>query len=218
MLEAINDAARILADVHHEQSVARQHLISFSLDKSVKDLLPETKLDGWLFGANLLDRVKNAKALIKSSFELKNELQETTDLVTGSSALPEIRASVQQDRHSETPLSADHEVRLHAGRLSLFYKAWTLITSDPRVLSWVKGYRLPITRTITQDRLPPSRVWSPDEKKLIQDEINRLLSIGAITISNPCENQFITSIFLIQKRVYPSHRKYLRFSFENLPL
>lgn len=71
MLEAINDAARFLADIHHEQSVARQHLISISLDKSVKDLLPETKLDGWLFGGNLLDRVKNAKALVKSSLELK---------------------------------------------------------------------------------------------------------------------------------------------------
>lgn len=159
-------------------------------------------------------------------------------------------------------------MRLHAGRLSLFYKAWTLLTSDPKVLSWVKGYRLPIARTITQDRLPPTRVWSPDEKKLVQSEINRLLSIGAITISTPCSNQFISSIFLIQKpngkhrlilnlkqlnrflhaghfkmedwrmatkllfpgaymasldlqdayfliRVCPSHRKYLRFSFDN---
>jgi len=70
-VEAINDAVRILADVHHEQSIARQHLACISLDSSVKDLIPDIKLDGWLFGANLLDRVKNAKALVKSSLELK---------------------------------------------------------------------------------------------------------------------------------------------------
>lgn len=71
VIEAINDGARLLAEVHHLQSVSRQGLISLGLDKGVKDLIQSTQLDGWLFGKELGDRFKAVKAIQKSGQELR---------------------------------------------------------------------------------------------------------------------------------------------------
>lgn len=37
-----------------------------------------------------------------------------------------------------------------AGRLSLFYKQWSIITNDPIVLSYIKGYKIPFLQRPTQ--------------------------------------------------------------------
>ncbi|KAJ8964055.1 hypothetical protein NQ314_005196 [Rhamnusium bicolor] len=71
LMELIGDAVRLIADLHHEESESRQNLISLNLDKSLRDMLNNTSLDGWLFGDNLSDRLKTAKAIEKSGEELK---------------------------------------------------------------------------------------------------------------------------------------------------
>lgn len=77
-IEALNDGAKLLAEVHHRESLSRQNLISLGLDKGVRDLVQGTSLDGWLFGENLSDRFKAAKALEKSSIELKGSKKPST--------------------------------------------------------------------------------------------------------------------------------------------
>lgn len=71
IIEALSDGARLLADIHHEHSISRQNVISTNLDKSVKLIIENVELDGWLFGENLNERMKNAKQIEKSAEELK---------------------------------------------------------------------------------------------------------------------------------------------------
>ena len=81
LVELISDSVRLIADLHHEESESRQQLISLNLDKSLKDMLENTSLDGWLFGDNLSDRLKAAKAIEKSGQELKTKRREVGKLV-----------------------------------------------------------------------------------------------------------------------------------------
>ncbi|CAH1099890.1 unnamed protein product [Psylliodes chrysocephalus] len=60
-----------LADLFLDQTLIRQSLISLNLDKEVKDMAGIKATDGFLFEANLTDRVKKSKALKKSGDELK---------------------------------------------------------------------------------------------------------------------------------------------------
>ncbi|KAJ8940763.1 hypothetical protein NQ317_011138, partial [Molorchus minor] len=71
LIELISDVGRIMADLHHTQSESRRVLVGQSLNKNFKDTLVDTSLDGWLFGDNLGDRVKTAKALERSGQDLK---------------------------------------------------------------------------------------------------------------------------------------------------
>lgn len=71
VIELMSDAGRLMADLHHEKSKSRRVLISSDLNKTFKETLTDASLDGWLFGDNLGDRMKVAKALEKSSLELR---------------------------------------------------------------------------------------------------------------------------------------------------
>lgn len=86
-----------------------------------------------------------------------------------------------------------------AGRLSTYFQEWCKITSDPVILSWIKGYRLPIKNRIKQKYIFKNKNWSKSDAKDIRDEIDHLLTIGAIKESSPCKGQFISRIFLISK-------------------
>lgn len=74
-IEIISDAARILADVHHSQSISRRNLVCLDLDKALDKNLKETvgrsPIDEMLFGADLNERLKSADLVNKSSLGLK---------------------------------------------------------------------------------------------------------------------------------------------------
>jgi len=59
--------------------VTRQNIVSVSLDKNIKELIEDTTLDGWLFGANLGDRFKTSKAIQKSGAELRKAAAKPTN-------------------------------------------------------------------------------------------------------------------------------------------
>lgn len=88
---------------------------------------------------------------------------------------------------------------MRAGQLSLFYNVWTHITSDPLILSWIRGYRLPLKERVHQIRPPVQDMWSPDEQTCINKEIQHLLDIGAIKPCKASSDQFVLKIFLITK-------------------
>lgn len=78
--------------------------------------------------------------------------------------------------------------------------AWKEITSDRRILSWIKGYRIPFIRKPKQNTIPREHRWSSTEKSTIQEHLNKLLKMGAIRECAPVKNQFISKIFLTPKR------------------
>ncbi|KYN23502.1 hypothetical protein ALC57_04086, partial [Trachymyrmex cornetzi] len=85
------------------------------------------------------------------------------------------------------------------GRLALFENEWREITSNPKVLHAVSGYKIPFIST------PPARPFlrepslSPIESENCDNEIKRLYAMGAIVTSDPSEDQFLSSFFLIKK-------------------
>lgn len=73
LLEAISDGAKLLADIHHNQSVSRQNVIATNLDRNLKTVTENAELDGWLFGKDLSERIRNAKQIEKSGEELRGK-------------------------------------------------------------------------------------------------------------------------------------------------
>lgn len=71
VIEALSDAGRLLCDVHHTQSQTRRALVTINLNKEFKDTLEKSSIDTWLFGEDLNNKLVEAKALEKSSKELK---------------------------------------------------------------------------------------------------------------------------------------------------
>ncbi|KAJ8718873.1 hypothetical protein PYW07_016429 [Mythimna separata] len=71
LLPKLMDAARILCDIQHYDSVTRRNFILSALKRDMKEALNNTKIDEYLFGENLSDTIKSAKAVTKSGTELK---------------------------------------------------------------------------------------------------------------------------------------------------
>lgn len=72
LLSSVGDAARLIAAVHHQQTQARKLILKSQLNKNVADTLSDSPSDdGWLFGTNLSERIQAAKALDKTTAELR---------------------------------------------------------------------------------------------------------------------------------------------------
>ncbi|KAB0796900.1 hypothetical protein PPYR_10961 [Photinus pyralis] len=67
------DACRLLTDLHCQQSEARKSLLNLNFRKELKDVILEARSDEFLFGKNLSDRIKEAKAMERSGLDLKQK-------------------------------------------------------------------------------------------------------------------------------------------------
>lgn len=97
---------------------------------------------------------------------------------------------------SEPPLTPPVN---YAGRLIHFYNLWKLVTADPVVLSYIRGYKIPFARHVFQHCPPPVRTYSSSEQAHFDEAIEDLLSLGAISKCEPCKGQYLSSIFLVPK-------------------
>lgn len=86
-----------------------------------------------------------------------------------------------------------------AGRLTYFIEQWKSFTQDPFVLQCVQGYKIPFVSKPKQIFIPKNKVASQIEIYAIESEIARLLSFGAISLSKPERDQFVSPIFLVPK-------------------
>lgn len=75
LMRDLMDLGRLLCDIQHSQSTARRNLALNFVKKNLKDHLDLTKIDSYLFGENLAETLKTAKAVSKSSSDLKVEQQ-----------------------------------------------------------------------------------------------------------------------------------------------
>lgn len=71
LLKSLMDVSRILCDVQHLQSSSRRNHALYSLKKDLREQLGNTKIEGFLFGQNLTETLKAAKAVHKSGSDLK---------------------------------------------------------------------------------------------------------------------------------------------------
>jgi hypothetical protein len=71
VIETLGDTSRLLADLHHDESLIRRSLILTNINVALKETLSSTTIDEWLFGKDLSENVKAAKLIVTSSKDLK---------------------------------------------------------------------------------------------------------------------------------------------------
>lgn len=98
------------------------------------------------------------------------------------------------------PISVYKVKSVAAGRLRLFVKNWQIISQDPWVLQTVMGYQIPLISKPVQNQEPYPLVTKSDEMILVDQEVKELLKKGAIQEVSFCQNQFLSSIFLVKKK------------------
>lgn len=76
---------------------------------------------------------------------------------------------------------------------------WETLTNDASILQCIKGYIIPFeSRPHSRSKTIEPRL-SSQEKLACEAEIDKLIKKGAISICEPCEDQFISPYFLIPK-------------------
>ena len=99
-----------------------------------------------------------------------------------------------------TPLEVD-KTRI-AGRLALFEDNWCKISQDIWILNTIKGYKIEFLGNPTQQGQPRVGRSSASDQTLLNEEIQKRLTKGAISEIPPRENPqgFHSSLFLVPKK------------------
>lgn len=86
-----------------------------------------------------------------------------------------------------------------SGRLRLYYDKWANLTDDPVILEIVRGYKLPFKNLPEPQINCKVQEFNPEEKLFIIDELDRLMKMGAISLSEEESDQFVSPIFTVPK-------------------
>ena len=102
-----------------------------------------------------------------------------------------------------------------AGRVSDCVSKWAKITSDYKILSDIRGYKLEFLEPPTQSRPMPEIKFSPQERQFVQQEIKALLRKGVITKAEHTAGEYISNIFLREKQEVGKFRMILNLKHLN---
>ena len=86
-----------------------------------------------------------------------------------------------------------------SGRLKFYADVWKSYTSDPFILSAVTGYELEFDSTPVQLKIPNEIPFSIEEQAVVSQEVQNLLSKGAIVPTHNEPEQFISTLFIVPK-------------------
>ena len=81
-----------------------------------------------------------------------------------------------------------------------FVKNWQRLTNDPMILDIVNNYEIPFILPPRQSRLPNLCQLTKEPSDLVDQEIQDMLRKGAIEVSDPKKDQFLSSLFLVKKK------------------
>ena len=87
-----------------------------------------------------------------------------------------------------------------AGRIAHFQTNWKLLTQDKWVLQTMAGYQLELVGVSYQATHPPPTRISLENQAQISAEVSELLSKGAITETRVSTDQFVSQLFLVEKK------------------
>lgn len=71
LVEEINDAAKIAADVYHDDSSLRKSYALAGASKVVREAIKSTKTDEFLFGKDCAEKIKSAQTIEKTGAQIK---------------------------------------------------------------------------------------------------------------------------------------------------
>lgn len=124
------------------------------------------------------------------------------------------------------PVKDGAERPFKAGRLKDHLQEWKKLTTDPFILNMVQGATIPLEEFADRQVNPPNQIqgnlWVEADK-----EIEKLLKIGAIEVSQDEEGQNVSPIFLVPKpdgtyrlilnlKKFNENVQYEHFKMENL--
>ena len=88
LTDYLSHAGQMMSDVFHQQSIARKSFITPQMDKSIKPTVEEIISDEWLYGNNLIEKVKNAKEIEKACAQIKDKSKKDVFKAQGNSKYP----------------------------------------------------------------------------------------------------------------------------------
>jgi hypothetical protein len=88
---------------------------------------------------------------------------------------------------------------LVADHIKQFYSNWTLITSNPWILSIVQGYKIPFVRQPIQWRQRQTKAKSKEDLASIKEAISQLQAKGAVKAVQEETNQFTSTLFIVKQ-------------------
>ena len=94
----------------------------------------------------------------------------------------------------------DRWPKFEAGRLSVCVNKWHEITSDKIILQHVTGYRIEFVEEPTQLRPIPEIRFSQAELAILKEEVTKLQEKGVVIEVNHTEGEFISNVFLREKK------------------
>lgn len=71
IIQKLSDTGKLLAELHHVNSIARRAYISPGLNKNIKPVMEKTAIGSFLYGDNLTEKIKDAKSMEKVAQDLK---------------------------------------------------------------------------------------------------------------------------------------------------
>ncbi|KAL4705679.1 hypothetical protein ACJJTC_018752 [Scirpophaga incertulas] len=78
LIEEINDAAKLAAEIHYQDSSSRKFFALAGTNKTVQEAVKNTTIDKYLFGIDCADKIKTAQTIKKTGSILKNLENVTT--------------------------------------------------------------------------------------------------------------------------------------------
>lgn len=86
LIKDLMEVGRIFCDIQHSESETRRNFTLYTVKKELKEQLSKTKIDKYLFGSNFTETLKTAKAVSKSSADLKPEAEKKSKTPTASTS------------------------------------------------------------------------------------------------------------------------------------
>ena len=85
------------------------------------------------------------------------------------------------------------------GKLQYCHDVWEKFTNDPWILQTISGYCIEFESEPVQFKIPKEIIFSEEQKRCVDFEIQELLEKGAIVHSEWEEIQYISNIFIVPK-------------------
>jgi hypothetical protein len=89
----------------------------------------------------------------------------------------------------------------HAGETADNISIWKTITTDKWILNNIRGCSVELNEIPKQKFIPKPINFTKEEKRKIENELNRFLKIGVIEkVEDNLDNEFISNIFIRPKK------------------
>ncbi|KAL4713257.1 hypothetical protein ACJJTC_018605 [Scirpophaga incertulas] len=112
VIKLLIDAGGLLCDSQYVESMSRRSFVTSSIKKEVKDQIYLTEIDNYLFGEKLSETLKTAKAINKSSADIKTVQSKSSNLPQPKRNL-NLRPPFPPERQMGTGKKSAHFHRRH---------------------------------------------------------------------------------------------------------